>query len=123
MKILNTTLQYFVVNRGEIVLNFIYKHIAREIIENIDIKELFLKLLSDEDCQKQILAMTDQLYERYKQKTLGSLGGLQKGMNYATAPELPSIFNAKGGISLKTLLPTLIQGFLSKQGEKQGGLP
>ena len=81
-----------------------------------DLKPLVEGFLSDPEVAKGMIAFTDSLYDRYKLKVLGSLGGLQKGMNYATAEANPlgNIIDSRGHISLKGILPILLEKLMPK---------
>ena len=95
-----------------------FKWLARRILSKEVISDLFLEVLSDEDVQKQIIAMSDQLFERYKKKTLGAIGGLQKGLNYAQEDGLSSlagIVDSRGSIRLNRLIPVLVQALSTKK--------
>ena len=102
------------------MFGWFYRRIAGGIIRNTDISDLFLKITTDETCQKQIVAMTDQLYERYKLKVLGTIGGMQKGLNFSQGEQLPNIIDSKGHVSLKNIIPLILPRLLGNQGQNQG---
>jgi len=105
------------------LLGWAYKRLAENILKNIDFEKVFLELSSNENIQKQVLAMTDQLYDRYKKMAIGALGGMQKGVNYADGGNIPSIIDSRGHLSLKGLIPVLLPRLLGNQTEKQSTLP
>lgn len=101
------------------MFDWVYRRIASGIMSNIDLNVVLQRIHEDEELQKNILAFSDQLFERYKQKALGTLGGLQKGMNYAQDDAMPQILDSKGRISLKNMIPWVLQSVISKQGQNK----
>jgi len=102
-----------------VVFGWFYRHLARGILLNVsqdDIKIIVQGFLSDPEVQKGLMEFTDSFYERYKLKVLGTLGGLQKGINYAVNEQNPlaNIVDSKGQISLKRLIPVFIENYIGK---------
>lgn len=100
------------------MFDWLYRRIARGVIANIstdDLKPIIQGFLSDEEVQKGLFQFTDAFYDRYRNKVMGTLGGLQKGVNYAVegANPLSSIIDSRGHISLKGIIPMLAGGLFS----------
>lgn len=111
----------FSVVKGVKMFGWLYRRVASGIVQHIDLSEVFLELTKNEAVQKQLVAMSDQLYERYKAKTLGSLGGSLRGTGsidatpYAGLENLPIPPKFKRLLS-NPLIGSLISGLLAKQG-------
>ena len=99
--------------------------IKKLVLEKIDVNELFMELIQNEETQGAIVAFTDGLYERYRAKVLGTIGGLNKGLNAMTdeANPLVNVLDNKGHINLKKLLPYILSNFGKKEQSSAGGLP
>ena len=83
-------------------------------------KEGFLDLLRDPDFIQDTTLVTDALYERYRRKIIGTMGGLQKGLNSAqdSLVEGTDFFDNDGRLSIKKILPW---GLKQLQNRKNGG--
>lgn len=106
------------------VFGFIVKPLVAEIKKELTedyLRNLVIDSLNDEEFQKQIIAFTDDLYERYKAKVFSTIGGMQKGANSSGEDVFPEIIDKKGHIRLSGLLPMLLGG---QRGNKpQSALP
>lgn len=116
-------LSFKVWNGDGIVFGWLYKRIADGVIQNIDVKDTILKMMGDEEFQKQLLSLSDGLYERYKIKVMNTIGGWQKGVNNDGGLELPEILDKKGHIQLKGLLPIAMAWLTGNKGQPSGGSP
>ena len=110
------------------------KPYLREAIHS-EAKELAIKLLEDEDIAYGVnqysTALGDHLFARYKKKFFTTLGGMQKGINYAVAGatnggENPILGVLQGGeIDLTKIVTSFLLGQFQKrttqtfQGTKQ----
>jgi hypothetical protein len=92
---------------------------ASNILENIDLKSIVSDMLEDESFQKQLLALSDGLYDRYRIKVMNTIGGFQKGINASDDVGLPDIIDKHGHISLKGLLPIAMKFLSGNQGQNQ----
>lgn len=98
------------------------KAIARGIKAEMDkefFKTILIETLNDEETQKFIVEFTDTLYDRYRQKVLGTLGKMQAVTNSTGEVMMPNLFNKKGQLDLKALLPMVLGGFGQKQAQTQ----
>ena len=84
-------------------------------------KETAFNLMEDEDIALAVTEYGDALFDRYMQKFYGSLGGKQKGLNYAldevTGGGL-DIFDEDGNPSIKKIIAMGAQKMLSGQFNK-----
>lgn len=82
------------------------------------------RVLEDEEFHSRLLQVTDSYYERYKAKTLGFIGGTQKGINAEVGRQqealLPNIFDNEGKISAMKSMQFLLGGGLKRL--QQGGI-
>lgn len=91
---------------------------ASNILENIDLKGIVSDMLDDESFQKQLLALTDGLYDRYRLKVMSTIGGFQKGLN--SSDDIgPDIIDKHGHLSLKGILPIALKFLSGNQGQNQ----
>ena len=99
--------------------------IKKLVLEQIDVNALFLDLIQNEETQGAIVAFVDGLYERYRAKVLGTIGGLNKGLNAMTdeANPLVNVLDNKGHINLKKLIPYFLSNYNKNDGQTKGGLP
>ena len=82
---------------------------------------LLQETLNDEEMQKYLIEFTDALYTRYAQKILGTIGGLQKGINAQESSGLADIIDSKGHFSLKKLIPHILANIKIGQGQTESG--
>lgn len=121
------------------MFEWLYRRIADGIIRNLDIskldfsktdfskvqspefdlKSMFNKLVDDSEVQKTITEMGDALFERYKVKVLGTIGGLQKGINAMGGDVIPDVFDKQGHINLKKGLSWFLSNMASGQSQNQ----
>lgn len=109
------------------MFDWLYRKMAEGIIHNLDLSSIILEATKSEDVQKQILAMTDQLYERYKAKTLGAIGGTLKGtiteesnMNQLSGLPIPAKYKK---LLTNPFVQMIIGGIGQNKGESASGLP
>ena len=80
-------------------------------------KETVISVLEDEDIAQGVVAYGDALFQRYSGKFWSSIGGKQKGLNYAiqgaTENALPDILDADGMPSLSKIISLGAMKFLS----------
>lgn len=104
-----------------------YKRLAKNIMSNIDLKSYFLGLMADEKIQDEIVQFTDVLFDRYKAKVMGTIGGSLKGSLEAEDSLLTTLpIPSKYRKFLKNpVIRGIAESFLAgKQTEKkEGGLP
>lgn len=99
------------------MFNWLYKRIARGIMQNIDSKTMFQEILTSEnldsliekgldmtlekinseDFLKGITPLMDSLYERYKAKAFSSIGGAMSGVSRQPQEVNPLALLGKGG--------------------------
>lgn len=81
-----------------------------------EVKNMIHNLLEDEDIAKHLSMYTDAFYQRYSKMFWGSIGGRQKGLNYAVNAELEkvnplaNIFDDEGNISLSAIAKGFLRG-------------
>lgn len=79
----------------------------------VDVKDMIFDLMEDEEVGLAITTYGDALFERYKRKVWGTLGGLQKGVNASLAPEKSlSFMDDDGNISLSNIFKLAMTGQL-----------
>lgn len=113
------------------MFKWLFKSVARGIMAEIDIKELvkgsidlkgvFNDLLDDEEVQKTIVEFTDELYARYSQKVLGTIGKMQAVSNGLGQEGELNLFNKKGQLDMKNLIGWGLTHFVGKQGQSEVG--
>ncbi len=87
---------------------------------NVNVKDLIFNALEDEEIGLAVTTYGDLLFDRYKKKVWGTIGGLQKGVNASLAPEQSlSFMDAEGNISLSNIFKMAMGGQL--QGLLSGG--
>jgi len=107
-------------------IGYLVKKAQPIIQEQMDtyILESLHRVLEDEEFHSRLLQVTDSYYERYKAKTLGFIGGTQKGINAEANRQqeaiLPNIFDGEGKISAMKSIQFLLGGGLKRL--QQGGI-
>ena len=78
------------------------------------VKDMVFDLMEDEDMSLAITTYGDALFERYKRKVWGTIGGLQKGVNAVTLAANPklSFMDKDGNLSLGNIFRAAISGQL-----------
>ena len=85
--------------------------LMREAIKT-EAKEAILNVLEDEEIAAGLTQYGDALFARYSKKFWGSVGGVQKGLNYAVAGAQDDlgIFDEDGGISISGIIKGALTG-------------
>ncbi len=80
----------------------------------VDVKDMIFDLMEDEDIALGVKTYGDALFERYKKKVWGTIGGLQKGVNAATlkGKQQLGILDDEGNISLGNIMRMAMSGQL-----------
>lgn len=105
---------------------WLYKRFARGFIENIDISKvienvdkhkIFVDFINDEKNQEVIDAFCDDLYQRYMAKVMMTLTKSAQVVGGLRDESMPQIFNRKGELNLKGLIPMFLGSYLQGQGQ------
>lgn len=85
--------------------------------------DLVEKTLNDEEVQKLIIGFTDALFERYKQKVTGSIGGALKGSLTDDSIQGLPIPPKYAKLLKNPFVKMFLGGMGSGEAQKSGGLP
>jgi hypothetical protein len=105
------------------ILKWVCNGIAKAVLAQIDMKTMFISLLKNPEIQDEITAFTDELYTRYAEKVIGTLGVFQREAGNALAPQMPQIINKNGKISVKSLIPFALEFFMKNRTNNQSPNP
>ena len=83
----------------------------REAIKT-EAKQAIIGVLEDPEIAEGLTTYGDALFARYSKKFWGSIGGKQKGLNYAVAGATQDIgiFDEEGNISIASIIKTAMTG-------------
>lgn len=92
-----------------------YLEIVSEKMQNqLDdrLKDSIIHVLEDEEIAGAVTQYGDALYDRYQKKFFGSIGGIQKGLNYAAQDKSPlmGLINDAGTLDLSSIVKRLMLG-------------
>ena len=81
---------------------------------NVNVKDLIFNALEDEEISLAVTTYGDALFDRYKRKVWGTIGGLQKGVTAASLAANPklSFMDKDGNISLSNIFRMAMSGGL-----------
>jgi hypothetical protein len=96
-------------------LGFLYEQVRPLIVEDMTylVKDTIQNVMEDEEVAEWVTKYGDGLYDRYSKKFWGTIGGLQKGLNFSMQQENPlNILDEDGNLSLSGIIKGVISGKL-----------